>query len=296
VIDTFLIGTDLRGDTMVHIMGLKSKRKFASLVTRGRGTDDCLSIANIIETSDKNVFWIYDVTLGKFQKINIQKAVQNSDYTPEKKFSLTDEIKGTVSPCWVNDSSFTACSYMLDDCRYFNFNDHSKILSKTGTLPQATDWSKQSPETKLSLISVLYSAALKKHRSKDIYVVSYKNTDRMEIYKEGKLAHIIKGPDFFEPNFDYEDKGNGIFSPRKNSETKYSHVRVYPTEKYIYSVYSGTKKTCSDKILVFDWNGNPIKVLTSNIKLCTIAIGEQGDRAILYTLDDASGELVSAVL
>jgi hypothetical protein len=296
VMDSFLIGTDLRGDTMVHIIGLKSKRKFASVVTRGRGKDDCLNIANIIETTDKNIFWIYDVTLGKFQKIDIQKAIQNKNYTPEKKFVLTEEVKGTVSPCWINDSLFAACSYMLDDCRYFSFNDQSKILSKTGTLPQAANWTKQSTETKFSLISVVYSATLKRHPSKDLCVVSYKNTDRMEIYKEGKLAHLIKGPDLFEPHFDYQDKGNGIFIPRKTNETKYSHVRVYPTEKYIYSVYSGSKKTCSDKILVFDWSGNAIKVLTSDIKLCTIAIGEDGDRAVLYTLDDASGELVSATL
>jgi hypothetical protein len=292
VVDTFLICSDLSSEKILHIIGINSNKYYGQLINRGLGPGECTNISDIIVTSDKGTFWAYDGTLGKLMKIDIYKALKEKKYLPEKEMMVAGAARGAKSVNWVNDDLFAASSYAFEDCRYFYFNTKSDTVSKFGELPQAKeDWPKQSSKSKLALRPMAYAAKIKKKPSTDIVAVAYYTWDRIEIYERGNIKQVICGPNV-EPNYTFRDVGQGMYIPNYNLE--FSAIDLDASDKYIYSLYSGSsdfQKYCQ-KILVFDWKGNPIKILEFNNKLSSICIIEKENSKIIYAVDEGSGNIV----
>jgi hypothetical protein len=295
VVDTFLIGTDLRANPILHVIGASSKRYLGQVIFRGKGPGECLSVANVLNTDIKGIFWAYDISLGKLLKVDIHKALESSRYLPEKEFLLTGMARGAKSPVWISDSLFAACSYAMEDSRYFSFNTASDVQKKFGQLPPPLkNWPEQNPKAKLGLSAMAYSANMKKNPENDQVVVAYNTSDRLEIYEEGELKRIISGPEGFAPVYSFKDEGGGFLNPEYIPETQFSHMEIHVSSKYIFSLYSGEKnfQTCGKRIAVFDWDGNPVKLITLESEICSMAVMEKGDELIIYAIDEANGDLI----
>lgn len=298
VLDSFLICSDLRTTKILHVINIRSNKYLGQILTRGKGKGECLSVANILPTSEKNMFWAYDITLGKLLKIDIRKALKDKSYLGEKEYILSDLAKAAKSPNWINDSLFVSCSYKIGDSRFYYFNDQSKIIKKVGQLPAAfKEWPKPSREQKLNLRSMAFKANIERHPSSNIFVVAYNTADRIEYYKGSTLKKIIIGPDQFQPVYDFREEGQGIFTPVSSFETRYAHMQIFSTNKHFFSLYSGGNnfQTCGSKILVFDWNGNPQSIWQLDKKCCSFAVFEKNDTVIrIYSVDTSKEELIFA--
>ncbi|PSL46531.1 TolB-like protein [Chitinophaga niastensis] len=295
VMDSFLIVSTLRDSAVLQIIHIPSGTVAGHLISRGKGDNECLNIATILPTSDKNICWCYDITLGKFLKINVPKALSAAAYIPEKTFMLTPATKGAKSPSWINDSTFAACSYFMNDCRYFYFNSQDSGIRKAGQLPSpGKGWPDENPKGKFSLLATAYSANMKKHPTDDLFAVAYNVTGRMELYEGGKLKRLIKGPESFQPIYTFKYDGESNI-PVQNSKTLFSNVQLKVTEKHIYLLYSGRNEfqTCGQKILVFDWQGNPLSMVNLNADYCSFTVEEKGNQSLIYLINKDTGELVS---
>jgi hypothetical protein len=298
VIDSYLVISTLRDSAVLQIVHIPSGNVAGHLINRGKGENECLNIATILPVSDKNTCWCYDITLGKFLKVDIAKALSTELYNPEKTFLIEGTAKGSKSPCWINDTSFAACSYFLNDCRYFYFNDHSNNIRKVGHLPSpGKGWPDENPAGKFSLLATAYSANMKKHPTKDQFVVAYNVTGRLELYENGQLKKLIKGPEGFQPIYTFKDDGE-IHIPVQNEETLFSTVQLKVTEKHIFLLYSGQDEfhTCGRKLLVLDWMGNPLKMFNLNGEYCSFTVQEKSDSSLVYLVNKETGDLVSTSL
>ena len=93
---------------------------------------------------------------------------------------------------------------------------------------------------------------------------------------DGQLLHQIVGPDnlFIE-------------NPQKLIQ---AYLGVKSTSKYIYGHYSGQLQrnlhgfiNFPKKIHIFDWNGNPVAALESEIPIISFALDTENKRIIAFT-------------
>ncbi|MEJ7820678.1 MAG: BF3164 family lipoprotein [Chitinophagaceae bacterium] len=293
IIDTFLVCTDYRSPVILQLYGLSSNKLIGQIITRGDQPGQCLSVANILPLG-KGIFWIYDITLSKLIKIDIKKALVNANYPGEEEIILIDSAKRLKSPCLINDSVFAATSYTRDDSRFLLFNKKSDILEKVGRLPvRQIEWPEENVNNKFNILASIYNANLIKHPNKEILVVAYSKTDRLEFYNQGKLNKIIRGPDYFEPLVSFQKQNENSVSVIETSKTYYSYNSVCATSLFIYCLYSGQNNysTCSQKLLVYDWNGNPSRIIEFDRPVCYFTIRETENETIIYTVEAETGNI-----
>jgi hypothetical protein len=298
VVDTFLLCTDYRLPTVLHVFSTTSYALLGNMVTRGDQKGQVLSIANILPASQKNNCWLYDITSGKLLRLDISKAIRDSAYRGEEEIILNEATKRAKSPCRINDSLFAACSYTTDQYRFFTFNSQSTIINKTGNLPaRHEDWPDENKESKFNILASIYTANMVKHPEKDLFMVAYNKTDRLELYEKGALKKVTRGPDVFDPVITFGKEEN-IITVNETEETLYSYTSLCATSKYVYALYSGKGdyNTCSKKLLVFDWEGNPVKTIETDKSICFFTVRETVAATMLYAVEADTGNLYTSKL
>jgi hypothetical protein len=272
IVDTTLLAADLSGEENLKIIGLNSKKVLKSLIKRGNAVNETINITDFSSSDKSKIVWTYDLTLKKFQRVDILKALQQPTYIPEEEFTLKKELRGITSPIWIEGRKFASLTLALDDCRYLYFNDQSQIQEKAGQMPlPESDWPEQAKNAKMGILGMSYSAILRKHPMENKFAILYENTDRIDIYQNNKLKSKITGPDHFKVIKEFHQQGTGAYIPKNIETSKYAFFDAYVTNQFIYVLYSGTTKPMADQILVFDWDGNPVKRYTLDKSLIYFA-------------------------
>ena len=296
IMDSLLIVVNKKGNKALSIIDLKHQKLAAELIERGDQKGNCIGISSLIPTSRPGLLWVYDGILSKMIVVDIKEALKSSQYTPEDEFIIKSDMVSIKSPIWLRDSLFAACTYSLNDCRFFTFDLKSRIIEKRGSLPSPlSDWPEDPQNSKFKMNAMAYQANIRKQPHGSRLVVAYTTTDRLEIYNNGQLEKILKGPDLFDPIYTFKDSGQDQNVPLINKKTNFSHMQIVATDKYIYSLFSGKDdhNTCGSKIFVFDWNATPIKSIDLKRHFCTIAVHESGKEVMVYTVDPRTGNLAS---
>ncbi len=291
IVDTVLLAADLSGDENLKIIGLTSKKVLRSLIKRGNNINETINITDFSSTDRDNIIWSYDLTLKKFQRIDVSKALQQTSYVPEEEFTIGKDIRGITSPVWIQRGKLACLSLALDDCRYLYFNEKLHSIEKVGQMPQPDpNWPEQNKNAKMGILGMSYSAILRKHPSENKFAILYENTDRIDIYHNDKLKKTISGPDHFKVIKAFNQQGTGAYIPKNIRTTKYAFFDAYTTSKFIYALYSGTTKTTASEILVFNWAGTPVKRYILNKKLIYFAFKSEENGFSVFGFN--SGHLI----
>ena len=129
----------------------------------------------------------------------------------------------------------------------------------------------------------------------------YGKTDLVEIFdSEGIELYSKKGPDNFKI-YDFIPQKVNSKKERYSSKinkSKLAYMSTSATGKYIYTFYDGEvitgSKLTMQKILVFDWDGNPVKYLYLSEPISAFDIDEKTNT--LYGYDTNEGILYKAKL
>ncbi|WP_144282095.1 BF3164 family lipoprotein [Chryseobacterium echinoideorum] len=283
VVDSLLICGNLRSEKLINIYSLNSNKLINKIISRGNAQNEGLSIANIFVGSNRSV-WIYDITLSKLFQINIDSS-KNIGLI-QKEISLAPKLKNIVSPSIINDSLVLATTYSFDDFRYL-YTDFNKIKKKVGKLPDITndEFLEDQPNTKFPNRAYIFKAISIKHPIDNKVAIFYNKTNRAEFYSNDKLSQAIHYKSKFNPKM-YVTKLKKGFSVEDYAKTIYAYLSVAHTKDRIYCLFSGDKNgnTSSDKILVYDWEGNFINELSLDRKVSKICINPITET--LYCYDD----------
>ncbi|MDQ8140571.1 BF3164 family lipoprotein [Chryseobacterium sp. CFS15] len=283
VVDSILICGNFRSEKLINIYSLNNNKLIDTIITRGNAQNEGLSVANIF-IQNNQIAWIYDITLSKLFKINIDYLQKNK--VIEKEIRLPTNLKNLISPSIIGDSLLLATTYSMDNCRYF-YADFQQIKKKIGKLPKVNNNKllEDIPNTKFPNKAYLFKATSIKHSFKNKVAVFYNKASRAEFYVNDKLEKTIYNKDNFNPKM-YVTKLKMGFSVEDDEKTIYAYLSVAYTEDYIYCLFSGDKngETSSEKILIFDWDGNFIKELSLDRKVSKICINQK--TKTLYCYDD----------
>jgi hypothetical protein len=294
IVDSFLVLSDSRDSFILHIVDLANMKLAGSIIKRGENDNEMLNAVNLIGTNTRNIFWAYDITQGKLLQYELNRKQDLPAIQPTQVIRLKDSVKNAMSPVWISDSVFAAASYVMDDCRFYFFNNNSRIREKTGILPpKVKNWVREGKDNPFKNSAYIYKANLTNRITDKRIAVANCYFPQLEIYNDKNLERIIRGPQLFSPNFDFVDDKLGGQMATENDQTQVAFTWLQSTPSYFYTLFSGKDRfhSTSDKILIFDWLGKPIKIVELKCQVNCFAVQEEKGHLTFYYIHPDSKEL-----
>ena len=254
---------------------LFDKNSFAYLGSTGilgEGPGQITRYGQIAITPNCNEFWMPDFAKIKMFKFDIDSVLMDENYLP------------TVSKPFENDFFLSRFKFISDSVAY---GTGLEVLSPSTFRVSLGRWNINSGEIEKfgdehpKLISERTNAFFDYSYRHNIMALAHINHDILSIYDvEGKAKYHILG----EKEFDNENRKLKFFG------------QVHIGDEYIIASYLGGKNFKLDenqrpksvgrsKLLVFDLDGNLLKVIEIGYEVRYFAVDDDNKRVICYFLD-----------
>lgn len=255
IYDTLLITSNLEDQKIFHIFNLNTKRKIGERISRGQGPEEML-LPFFIQQKDS--IKIFDMMTSTLFVYTIQEFVTNPIPNPIRK------IKLDIQPLWSElallKNKMIGVSYApKSPC--FLFDENGKKIKDFGSYPVS-----QIEYTDIERVDA-FRSILTSNQTNRVAICHY-FTDLIDIYNDnGELIKRLHGPEHFFPHF--KEYKNGDIIGSKPIEKTYKDAFYSPTNvgDEFFVLYNGklvgseNYNLLAQQILVFTWEGNPLRIL-----------------------------------
>ncbi len=261
-VDSLLILTDRTCANIVQIFNKKSRHLVGQNLPYGVGPNEKLSCWSM-QFSDSRVY-TFDLQVGDLSEFDKHDFLSKSSIG----FSTVISIPGATNILALNNGKYAASHFEDDDSMLSLYDSTGKRENTHVDFPQMN----LGQMLTNFQIRKFYETRLYYNFKNDKVFVTYGLTDLFDIYDSNlKLLHRIYGPDHFIPNLKINPMTIG---PTK--DTKFSSVYSCLTDNYIWVLYNGTHDiNHTDIVLVFDYQGNPIRIYHLDTLIHGIAVDEK---------------------
>ncbi|BDD10502.1 hypothetical protein FUAX_29340 [Fulvitalea axinellae] len=267
-------------------------------VTRGRGPGEVLGANSICLAGGK--LWMFDITLEKFlvsRESVIDAMPDKAGMFAEVRLEKDRNVYALVAV--LNDSAFVSSANLTSPFKVTKVN-----MGATPTVSHFGEYHGEVDSSYVGGLKKAFNALPFAHPSGEKLVLAYTNTDVIEIYdtqKERRLV-AIHGPDNITLDFEQKQKFARAFI-RDDKDDIRTFEGGAVTEEYIYLIYSGKPlrymsngrrllNLGGKSILVYDWEGNPVKKFLLDKQVVSISVSQNDE--MLYAFDVNEGCLVKA--
>ena len=180
-------------------------------------------------------------------------SVLNSQASNVMKYSLDSLSNGKMTSAPVRLTKYDIPDMEISELIASAFNTHTRFLANQGDLIMH-------PEKKKFAYSLRFSS----------------NLDVFEIV-DGKIK-LIKSLRLGDLKLKSTVESGIFYSAKLTEDTQIGYLNICATEDYIYALYTD-KKACesarkSNIVLVFDWNGNPVRKYLLDTDVYYMAVDE----------------------
>lgn len=276
VVDSFLLLKNSDVERFFHVYNIKTKKKVGERISFGIGPKEML-----------DPIWIFisEDTLGILDR---NKRIM--DVYPDHRLLISDTVSPVrrvsfkellANPVCLPGIGILSSTFQSEEHKFVLFDLEGNRLSYFGDYPDAY---KNSTVYEKS-IAFAGDIAVKPDGSR--WVMSHKAMDMIEIY-DSKLNLLtrIQGPDGIFPKI---KEANGRI--HREGVSKEGFFFPVVTNEYIYVLYDGREydvenpaRYLRDKLLVFDWNGKPVKYYQLSEGIFHFDMDEEN--GILYGITD----------
>jgi hypothetical protein len=274
--EDFLFLQNLGTKYLYEVYDLNTNKRINECINAGQGPGEM--IAPKIINIKNNRIWIYDMLKFSVFEFKLEDFV--SSQNPE--INKTIKLNFNHPKTWMSEKTFIASDSEASDCRFDFYSLDGKFLYSKGKYP---------PNSSLSDIA--------KKRYYDFnYTISADSkifaahffTDIIEIYDiEGNLMRRRQGPNRHQPKFKEKQVEGGISFRyvRDESYQCYSFMPPVSVKDEIFVLYFGDLhqnfKRC-DRILVFDTDGNPLRIYKLDIPVMFFTV--DSEKRVIYAITD----------
>ena len=271
------------GDSFLVNYSLKDNKIVSKAMKRGNGPNEMINCD--ISFYNDNI-WLYDVGKQKIGKISTDSVI-------EGKCIINQYYK---VPAYYYNTALLNDSILIGTNDFTSSHKLSYLNIKSGEKKVCAPYAYLNEQIPISTLIDASSCYINIHpQSKDI-LLSYRYTDIIEIYDQyGNIKKALKGPDCFDAIFSIRSN----LSMGKTRDTRKAFVNSYTTEKYIYLLYSGCKRSDENwangtQLFVFSWDGKPLRRYILDQPIYAFAVNDLNNELYSYSLQ--TGELLKTNL
>ena len=276
VIDSFLLLKNSDVERFFHVFNLKTRKKVGERISFGIGPKEMLDPMWIMMPED---------TLGVLDR---NKRIM--DIYPDHRLLLSDTVSPVrrisfkellVNPVYLPGVGVISSSFQSEEHKFALFDFEGNRLFYFGdyltTYKKSTVYEKG--------IAFMGDIAVKPDGSR--WVMSHKAMDMIEIYDNKlNLLSRIQGPDGIFP--EVKEANERV---HREGVSKEGYFFPVVTDEYIYVLYDGRvydrenpTRYLRDKLLVFNWDGEPIEYYKLSEGIFHFDIDEEN--GVLYGITD----------
>ena len=284
IVDSVLLLLSIKTERFVHKFNINSLKKIGESVPFGNGPNEMID-ARKIQVVDSSI-WLFDKMVKKIYQYNFLQFCSSDNPEVMKTVNYTiflDDIS------ILSKNKFVATTLGEgDNCksRLYFFDMEGNGLFEKGELPDDGTEKTDLENTQGALCSIIINQFEKK-----IGLV-YKLTDLIEIYDiDGNLLKRTHGPDQFFSQLRQHNAPNGAIragSVKGKTRDAYFSPVCYNNELWV--LYSGRSYEPNkgnyliNTIIVFDWDGNPLRRYKLDTPVFAFTIDEKNKK--IYAITD----------
>lgn len=266
VVDSFLIllksHADYNEDKFISIYSTNTHKLLAKTITKGRGPGEFLSpqFTGQIERNIKNnhpIVYIYDTDRNRLTFLNIIKTITNNKHT--NKQILLPQIDYKINNLYYYSDSILIASYFKEtaqqDGRFLIYNNRTKDINITPYLPEISFISNESDK---NMIYYSFGSVNIKRKQIAVAPLQISEIDFFDIKGNYIKSTIFDSIEKLKKNF---QKKLSTYDPHyfiSSLKTKDSLLYALNLDNLEDDLFK-TMKINNISLLVFDWNGKPIK-------------------------------------
>jgi len=281
LINNYLLLIDYKADEIIKIHDLKSNKLLKSFGRLGQGPNEFIGASDIIPSqTDKNMFWIYDISTRKLKKYNLN-TVLNDNYYPEKIINIKG-VNGTprhliIAP----NNEILGIGFFLKS-RIEIYNMSGDFIRGVGKIPVILENERFASQHSHGFTGKF----IFKNKSKEIFIAT-RHGAIVEKYNigNGKLISTFYGPDLFFPEYKIVPAGQ-YYTMTYNKKTRFGYIDICYNEKLdrIFLLYSGEYKynkknkhaNFSNIVYVLDNKGTIIEEIELDKEIHQMTISDDG--------------------
>lgn len=264
-VDSVLLINDFYGDSLVHVYNLKTQKVERKLIRKGIGPNELLPPLELQLSGDK--LWIYSRPLHSMTQMLLSEF--NDGGTLVKKGVLDGK-----ADCFVPISGENLIFSGLWDKRYAFFNVSEGSLIEFGEYPDL--WYQE--EDFSSIVKAMFhqsrfavNTKREKFASCSYFVLElFDYNSKTSNIPELKLRKQLGA-------YEYDYIDTDVVETRMRENCGLASVDVVAGEEYLYVLTQDAANKKNRNIMVLDWDGNPVKLLTF------------GKRIICFSMDEERG-------
>lgn len=266
----------------VRVYDIAGKKAVNNLLPASQQKGGALSFMSF-GISDSLV-WIFDVAKNGFITGNINTLLTgDGSLAHYSEYRLKPQIFYYDALLLNRNEALLSGNYDTDEkLIYRNFSDSTR--NKT-----LLSYHNDSAIGSSRINKMSYESFMLLRPDKQKLLLAGRYTDQFELLDLANGSYKkIKGPVGFAPQLSPFEDNTGTTVATPDNETLYGFLKGHVTRQFFYLLFSGSpvksdRRFYGNKILVFDWDGNPVKQI--NLKNDIVDFTVSSDDRTIYTLN-----------
>lgn len=274
--DTLLFLKNRSTDYVYHIYNLKNNKKINECLKIGQGPNEFI-FPLIVQSIGDNI-WMFDRGTSIVKEYLVSDLLSDQVPIPQKNIQLKNHVSDKVAVLPNNNILASVNKLPRGGFDLYDFN--GIFLDSIGKFPEFTSGSLSDIE-KIQFFRNGFTTNLT-----DRIFISYLYSDLIEIYDyKGNCLRRLHGPDQFELAMSLQSVGDGFTAAKtiRGETHKCYSSPVYAGDE-VFVLYFGELwedyQERDFKIIVFDWDGNPLRMYELDTHLFTLTVDP--DNRVFY--------------
>lgn len=283
IIDTFLVIISKMDNSYIQVYSTVSNELIGEYSSKGKGPGEFISPVLIPQTHyhKNNLLRIYDAAGKSITVINLQKSIEESRYIYHRITMDNDVFNDNYNKVFYHDEATIFYEGGANDSRVslLNIIDGSVMHIPNG-YPDPGFPIQQQHQSYIYSSEVIINPILERIAASPLMI------GQIDFF-DFNGNHIITS--IFDNDKDFDDKMRDLYVNRNVPELKWFIVYMHPFKDHIYALNLDLPSShihdlnlSNSEILVFGWDGKPVKKITLDKFVVSFAIDKKHNKIYCF--------------